>query len=70
VDDGLLILDLFNPSLDAIVNGPLGEELELEPEFSTPDERRVIRRDKAVAEIGSTGQSARADLLRHPPGWP
>jgi len=48
-DDGLLIFDLFNPSLDALVNGPLGEELELEPEFSTPDERRVVRRDKAVS---------------------
>lgn len=49
VDDGAVILDLFNPSLDALVNTPVGEEFGEEPEFVTPDGRRVIRRHKNVA---------------------
>jgi len=49
VDDGTLILDIFNPSLDALVNRPVGEEISGEPEFTMPDGRRVIRRHKTVA---------------------
>lgn len=49
VDDGVLILDLFNPSLDFLVNRPTGEELDEEPPFTTPDGRTVIRRHKTVA---------------------
>ncbi|HVT40958.1 MAG TPA: class I SAM-dependent methyltransferase [Gemmatimonadaceae bacterium] len=49
-DDGLLIFDVFNPSLDALVNRPLGQELDVEPEFSLPDGRRVVRRHKTVSE--------------------
>jgi len=49
VDGGRLIFDVFNPSLDALVNSPLGTEIEEEPEFSTPDGRRVIRRHKIIA---------------------
>jgi SAM-dependent methyltransferase len=48
-DEGLLIFDLFNPSLDALVNTPLGQEISTEPEFSTPDGRRVTRSFKIVA---------------------
>ena len=50
VDDGVLILDVFNPSLDALVNRPIGEELDEEPEFSTPDGRRIIRRHQTIAQ--------------------
>jgi len=49
VDGGWLIFDLFNPSLDALVKLPLGEETGAEPEFVTPDGRRVIRCFKIVA---------------------
>jgi len=49
VDGGHLVLDLFNPSLDALATRPLGEEHSEEPEFTTPDGRRVIRRHKTVA---------------------
>ena len=49
VDGGRLILDLFNPSLDALVNTTYGEEVGDEPEFSTPDGRRVVRRHKIVS---------------------
>jgi SAM-dependent methyltransferase len=48
-DGGVLILDLFNPSLDALVNRATGEELDEGPEFRTTDGRRVIRRFKTVA---------------------
>ena len=48
-EDGLLILDVFNPSLDALVNRPVGKECDEEPEFSMPDGRRIIRRYKTVA---------------------
>jgi SAM-dependent methyltransferase len=50
VDGGRLILDLFNPSLDALVSQPVGEEFGDEPEFSMPDGRRVLRRQKTVAQ--------------------
>jgi SAM-dependent methyltransferase len=47
--DGSLVFDLFNPSLDAIVNNPIGVELAPEPEFTTPDGRRVVRCHKTVS---------------------
>jgi SAM-dependent methyltransferase len=43
VERGRLILDVFNPSLEALVNREGGESGD-EPEFSTPDGRRVTRR--------------------------
>lgn len=46
---GRLILDLFNPSLEYIVNRQAGEEYAEEPEFSTPDGRRVVRRHKMTS---------------------
>jgi len=47
---GRLVFDLFNPSLDALVNMPIGEESEPEPEFTAPDGRRVLRRHKTIAQ--------------------
>lgn len=46
---GLLILDLFNPWLEYIVNTPLGVETGDEPEFTMPDGRRVLRRSRVTA---------------------
>ena len=44
VDGGVLIFDIFNPSLDALANQPIGQEMDAgEPEFTTPDGRRVTR---------------------------
>jgi SAM-dependent methyltransferase len=43
IDDGRLILDLFNPSLDMLVNRPLGVEMIEGPPFDMPDGRRVTR---------------------------
>jgi len=50
VDRGVLILDAFNPSLDALANRSIGEEFGEEPEFSLADGRRVVRRHKTVAQ--------------------
>ncbi len=47
---GKLILDLFNPSLEALTGQKTGEEMAEEPEFSMPDGRRVIRRHKVAAK--------------------
>jgi len=47
--EGRLILDLFNPSLDALANRPLGAELDPEPEFTMPDGRRITRCHKIVS---------------------
>lgn len=49
VDGGRLILDLFNPSLEALVRDNLGQEYGDEPEFTSPDGRRVVRRHKIVS---------------------
>lgn len=49
IQDGTLILDLFNPSLDWLVNRPIGVEFSDEPEFVTPDGRRVVRRNRIVS---------------------
>jgi SAM-dependent methyltransferase len=69
-DDGVLILDLFNPSLDALVNRPIGEELDEEPEFSTPDGRRIVRRHKTVAHdrFNQVSQFELVYYIRHPGG--
>jgi SAM-dependent methyltransferase len=48
VADGRLILDLFNPSLDALANRPAGEEMDEGPAHVTPDGRRLLRRHKLV----------------------
>lgn len=47
--DGRLILDLFNPSFEALTKDNLDQEFGDEPAFTTPDGRQVIRRNKIVA---------------------
>jgi len=69
-DGGHLILDLFNPSLDALVNQVIGEEFAEEPEFTMPDGRRVIRRHKIVAQdrFSQTNQIELVYYITHPDG--
>jgi SAM-dependent methyltransferase len=67
---GCLAFDLFNPSLDVIVNRPVGAEVDPEPEFTAPDGRRVVRRHKTV-EQDRFQQIGRFELLydvTHPDG--
>ncbi|MCB0209680.1 MAG: class I SAM-dependent methyltransferase [Anaerolineae bacterium] len=47
--EGMLILDLFNPSVESLSRDNLGQEYGDEPEFTMPDGRRVTRRHKIVA---------------------
>lgn len=49
IEGGRVILDLFNPSLEALASRTEGQEFGDEPEFSTPDGRRVVRRHRTVA---------------------
>ena len=51
-DQGRLILDLFNPSLDALAGWEEGKEFGDEPEFTVPDGRRVVRRQKSHCTTG------------------
>jgi SAM-dependent methyltransferase len=67
---GRLILDLFNPSLDALAGRPEGEEFGEEPPFSVPDGRTVVRRHKIVAH-DRFGQVLDIELIycvTHPDG--
>jgi SAM-dependent methyltransferase len=70
VDDGMLILDLFNPSLDALATTPIDQESPSEPEFSTPDGRRVVRRFKIVAHdrFNQVNQVELIYYVTHPDG--
>lgn len=46
---GHLILDVFNPLLEAIAARPTGEEVGDEPAFTAPDGRHVVRRHRILA---------------------
>jgi SAM-dependent methyltransferase len=48
-DNGKLILDIFNPKLESLVDTNFGKEMADEPEFSLPDGRKVIRRHSVVS---------------------
>ena len=47
-DEGRLVFDIFNPSLDMLVTRPVGEEFDCDPEVVIDDGRRVYRRGKIV----------------------
>jgi SAM-dependent methyltransferase len=70
VHRGVVILDLFNPSLDFLVNRPTGEEIEPEPEFSMSDGRRVVRRHRIVSHdrLRQTNQVELIYYVTHPDG--
>jgi SAM-dependent methyltransferase len=67
---GKLILDIFNPWMEALARQNFGEELAEEPEFCMPDGRRVIRRDK-IASRDVFNQVNHVELIyyvSHPDG--
>ena len=68
--DGKLILDIFNPKLESLVDTRFGEELAEEPEFKMPDGRRVIRRHKVVARDvpNQTNYVELVHYVTHPDG--
>lgn len=61
-EGGKLILDLFNPFLQALVADNLGQEFGEEPEFTCPDGRRVIRCHKTVSR-DYTNQIIHVELI-------
>jgi SAM-dependent methyltransferase len=70
VPGGRVVLDLFNPSLEALVSPTLGQEVGEEPEFTAPDGRRVIRKHKIVSRDHAT-QISQVELIyyiTHPDG--
>jgi len=70
VEGGRLILDVFNPSLEALTSDDVGEELGEEPEFTTPDGRRVVRRHRIVARdrFNQVNQVELIYYITHPDG--
>lgn len=68
--DGRLILDLFNPSLEALTRDNVGEEFGDEPEFTAPDGRRVVRRHKIVSRdyFNQINQTELIYDVTHPDG--
>jgi SAM-dependent methyltransferase len=69
-DEGTLILDLFNPSLDFLADMHAGEEIAEEPEFDASGGRRVSRYRKTVADDRFT-QVNEYELIyyvKHPDG--
>ena len=49
MDDGRLILDVFNPWLEFLVKDNIGHEGQAEPEFTMPDGRRVVRTHRTLS---------------------
>ncbi|MGA2260627.1 MAG: class I SAM-dependent methyltransferase [Acidobacteriota bacterium] len=70
VESGRLILDLFNPSLEALVRDNLGQEFGDEPEFTSRDGRRVVRRHKILSRdyANQINQIEIAYYVTHPDG--
>jgi hypothetical protein len=46
--DGRFIVDLFNPSLEMLVNTEVGVEFDPDPQFVLPDGRAVQRRMRVI----------------------
>jgi SAM-dependent methyltransferase len=70
VEGGRVILDLFNPSLEKLVEDNLGQEFGDEPEFTSPDGRRVVRRHKIVSRdyANQINQIELIYYITHPDG--
>jgi len=70
VKGGRLILDVFNPSLEALTRDDVGQEIGDEPEFTAPDGRRVVRRHKIVSRdrFNQVNQVELIYYVTHPDG--
>jgi len=70
VPGGRLILDLFNPWLELLVQHEDGKEFGHEPEFVMPDGRRVVRRHRFLSS-DRFRQTNRVEMIHdvtHPDG--
>jgi SAM-dependent methyltransferase len=68
--DGIFILDIFNPSLTHLTADNLGEEVDVEPAFTTPDGITVKRCNKTVSRdlLNQINQVELIYYLTHPDG--
>ena len=64
VPGGTMILDLFNPSLEALVNAPVGVEAEDTPETLLHDGRRLSRSYRIISQNRAT-QANQVELIYH-----
>jgi SAM-dependent methyltransferase len=69
-EGGKLILDIFNPKLESLVDTNFGKEMAEEPEFSLPDGRKVIRRHSVVSRdvANQVNQIELIYYVTHPDG--
>ncbi len=69
-EDGIVVVDVFNPSMPALTADNLGQEMTPEPEFTTPDGRRVIRKHKIVSRdyLNQVQQIELVYYITHPDG--
>jgi SAM-dependent methyltransferase len=67
---GRVILDVFNPAIDVLANRKEGVEFAAEPEFKTPDGRRVVRRHTIASHdrFNQINQVELAYCVTHPDG--
>ena len=68
--DGIFILDIFNPSLDHLTANNLGEEVDAEPTFTTPDGIMVRRCSKTISRdlLNQINEVELIYYLTHPDG--
>lgn len=67
---GLLVIDIFNPSLANLTEGRFLEEQDVEPEFEMPDGRVVKRAHRTVSRdlFNQINQQELIYYVRHPDG--
>lgn len=70
-DEGLFILDVFNPYLPALLDDAYLSEVSEEPEFEMPDGRRVLRGNKIVSRdpLAQINEIQFNIYVRHPDGY-
>ncbi len=70
VDDGKLILDVFNPDICRLADEECPTEWEEEIEFSMPDGRRVVRRGRILSRdlLEQRRECELAHFVRYPDG--
>jgi ubiquinone/menaquinone biosynthesis C-methylase UbiE len=61
---GRFVLDVFNPDLDRLTNDKYLTEPEMEPEFTMPDGRHVIRRARVLSR-DTFSQIQEIELVHH-----
>jgi SAM-dependent methyltransferase len=69
-DDGVFVLDLFNPFLQRLVDEKYLVETDDEPEFTMSDGRKVIRRPRTISRdlFNQVNENEIIYYIKHPDG--